>query len=69
MLLHVWFKEAQQIIELKQTKINQLKMLIMNQVDEINNLRANNQSMIGQIAESIHRENKIKGQDEVIRDL
>ena len=67
--VEIKLKEAQKKFELKEKEFNQLKMLITDQVEEINILRDNNQSMIGQIAENIQMENKIKYQDELIKDL
>ena len=62
-------KEAKKEPEFKEIELNQLEKFITEQVEEINILRDNNQSMVSQIAENIRMENKIKYQDEIIKDL
>ena len=46
-----------------------LEKLISEQVDEINILRDNNQSMVSQISENLRMEKQIYSQNRVIKDL
>ena len=63
------FKEAKKNLELRETDLKKLEVLINEQVEEINILRDNNLSMVHQVAENLMMEKKIKVQDAVIRDL
>ena len=54
---------------MKEVDLNRLEMLITEQVEEINILRDNNLSMVGQIAENIPMEKKIGVQKDVIKEL
>ena len=62
-------KDLKKQIESKDYKVNALEKLILDQVDEINILRDNNQSMVVQISENIRMEKKLNVQDAVIKDL
>lgn len=62
-------KEAQKILMIREKETNCLKKLIGEQVDEINVLRENNQSMVGQISENVIMERKIIVQNGVIKEL
>ena len=52
------FKETKNNLELKEVDLNRLEMLITEQVEEINILRDNNLSMVGQTAENIPMEKR-----------
>ena len=56
-------------LEMKELDFNKLEMLIIEQVEEINILRDNNQSMVSQIAENLRMEKKISIQKEKIDKL
>ena len=62
-------KETKKNLESKETDLNKLEVLIHEQVEEINILRDNNQSMVRQIADNIRMEKKIGVQDDVIKEL
>ena len=63
------YEDAKKQLELKEKDINALEMLISEQVEEINILRDNNQSMVSQIGENIRMEKKMKVQEAVIKEL
>ena len=50
------FKETKKNLELRETDLKKLEVLIHEQVEEINILRDNNQSMVRQIADNIRME-------------
>ena len=54
---------------MKGRQLNSLENLIREQVDEINVLRDNNQSMVSQISENLMMEKRIGVQNQVIKDL
>ena len=63
------YEDAKKQLELKEKDLNALEMLISEQVEEINILRDNNQSMVSQIGENIRMEKKMKVQEAVIKEL
>ena len=54
---------------MKGRKLNSLENLVRKQVDEINILRDNNQSMVCQISENVRMEEKLKIQNKIINKL
>ena len=63
------FEKAKNELELKDGERNVLEKLIGEQVEEINILRDNNQSMVCQISENVMMERKISVQNAVIKEL
>ena len=63
------YKETKNKLELKEMDLKRLEMLIIEQVEEINILRDNNQSMVVQISENVRMEHKINVQSKVIKEL
>ena len=63
------YKKAKNELELKDRERHALEKLISDQVDEINILRDNNQSMVSQISENVRMEKCIVVQTKVIKDL
>ena len=62
-------KKDKKELDLKGRKLKSLENLIREQVDEINVLRDNNQSMVSQIAENIQLEKKLNIQKKIIEEL
>ena len=63
------YKKAKDDLKFKDKERNLLEKLIGEQVEEINILRENNQSMVIQISENVMMENKINIQNKVIKEL
>jgi chromosome segregation ATPase len=63
------YKKAKDDLKVKDRECNVLEKLIGEQVEEINILRENNQSMVLQIFENVMMENKINVQNKVIKEL
>ena len=63
------FKETKKELSLTEEKLNALENLVAEQVEEINILRDNNQSMISQISENVMMEKKINVQNAVVKEL
>ena len=63
------YEDAKKQLELKEKDLNALEILISEQVEEINILRDNNQSMVSQIGENIRMEKKLKVPEAVIKEL
>ena len=62
-------KDSNKQIESKEYAVKVLEKLISEQVDELNILRDNNQSMVSQISENLMMEKRIGVQNQVIKDL
>ena len=56
-------------METKETDLNAFEVCVCKQVDEMNLLRENNQSMVSQIADNLRLEEQIVIQNGVIKEL
>ena len=61
------FKEAKKELGFKERKLNAIQNLITEQVEELNVLLDNIQSMISHIAENLQMESKVNSQKRTIR--